>query len=464
MLDISTLILKNLYTNEDYSREVLPHLKTEYFEREEGIIFNTIKDYILKYNSIPSRDVILIDLDKRELSTPDVIDYFKEHFADNVSTHEKEWLVNKTEKYCQNQALLIALRNSIDIFEKSDKDNLATSAIPDMFKEALSVTFDTHIGHDVLEDTEKRFEYYHKKEVKIPFDIECLNRVTGGGIDKKALIVLMGGPATGKSLFLCHFAASYMLMGKKVLYISMEMSEEKIAERIDANILDVDIKELKNIDKEKYFKLVDKIKKKSTGDVVVKEYPTAHAHAGNFRFLLNELKTKKNFIPDILVVDYMNICASSRLGIKSIGTANSYTIVKAVAEELRGLGVEYNIPVLTATQAVRSGFRSSDPDLTDVSESFGTAATADLMLGIITTDELDEMGKVGVKILKNRYGVTGETHLLGIQRNKMRLYDLDSSNPLNNIKTELGKSPFGRDDDNPINNNERINKFGEFDI
>lgn len=419
--DTVTLILQNLYTSEDYSRSVLPHLKEEYFqEKAEEQIFNVIRTYIEDYNELPSKAIVLIELDNLRGVHEETLSYFSDFFTDESSKENADWLFDKTEEFCKDMALHNAIRKAVAITQGESKE-LSKTAIPDLLKTALSVSFDTSIGHDYINDIDRRYEYYAQENIKVRFLLEAFNQITGNGIVPKSLMVLMGGPATGKSLFLTHLAVDFMYTGKKVLYITMEMSEEKIEERYDSNVLDIDISELDGIDKTKYYEIADKKRKESFGNIITKEYPTGSANVNHFRFLLNELKLKKNYIPDIIMIDYLNICSSSRISASS--GANSYTMIKAVVEELRGLAVEFNVPIITATQANRGGYRSSDIDMTDVSESFGTAMTADYVLGIVATDELDEVGQIGLKVVKNRYGAAGDFYKLNITKSLMRLSD-----------------------------------------
>lgn len=433
--DIVTLIIQNLFSNEDFSRGALPHIKEEYFhDQDERLIFNTIHSYIDKYNTMPSRDVILIELDNTKGVMNETIDYFRDVFTDDEPTHDKEWLLEKTEQFCQDSALHNALRESVNIAEGNDS-NLSKTAIPDILKEALGISFDTAIGHDYMNDIDARLDFYHEDQHKVAFSLDIFNKITNGGIPNKSVMILLGGTGTGKSLFLTHLATDFMTAGNSVLYITLEMSEEKVEERIDANLLDININDLLGVDRDRYMGTVTKKMKKSFGNIVTKEYPTATAHVGHFRYLLNELKLKKNFIPDIIMVDYLNICVSSR--VKQSSNANSYTIVKSIAEELRGLAIEFDVPIITATQTNRTGYRSSDLELTDISESFGSAATADFVLGLIATDELDELGQIGVKVVKNRYGANGDLYKLNVNHEKMRLYDTNTS-----VQLDAGAPPI----------------------
>lgn len=424
------LILRNLIYNEDYFRKVLPFLKRDYFNGTDKHIFTEITSFAETYNTPPSIEAISISIkEKRNLTNEEVEkceDYVEELHRLDPKNNNEQWLVDKTEKFCQEKAIYNAVLNSISILDGKDKAH-EKGAIPKILSDALAVSFDTSIGHDYLEDTDGRYEFYHRKESRIPFDLENLNKITKGGLPSKSLIIALAGTGVGKSLFMCHVAASSMVQGKNVLYITLEMAEEKIAERIDANLLNVTVDDLHKLSKEDYDKKVQKVRKKTQGKLIIKEYPTASASATHFRTLLNELHLKRNFKPDIIFIDYLNICTSAR--IKPGASINSYTYVKSIAEELRGLAVEFGVPVVSATQTTRAGYTSSDIGLEDTSESFGLPATADLMFALISSEELEELGQIMVKQLKNRY--SDPTYLkrftLGIDRSKMRLYDVESS-------------------------------------
>ena len=427
METVEFLILKNLLHNEEYVRKVIPFIKGDYFEdRNQKIVFEEIIKFVQEYNQPATKEILCIEAEKRQDITDDS---FKEittlitNLDDQPS--EFEWLVNTTEKWCRDRAIYLALMKSIKIADGQD-DKKDRDAIPSILSDALSVSFDNHIGHDYLNDYQERYEAYHRKENRIPFDLEYLNKITKGGLPNKTLNIALAGTGVGKSLFMCHVASSVLLQGRNVLYITMEMAEEKIAERIDANLLDIPIQQLNSplLSKEKYSSKLLELTKKTQGKLIIKEYPTASAHVGHFKALLNELSMKKGFSPDIIFVDYLNICASARYK----GTiVNSYTYVKAIAEELRGLAVEYDLPIVSATQTTRAGFGSSDPDLTDTSESFGLPATADLMLALISNEEMEELGQIMIKQLKNRYNdpTMYKRFVVGIDRAKMRLYDCD---------------------------------------
>lgn len=428
MEKVETTILRNLIFNEEYVRKVLPYLKIEYFQDyAQKVIFFEIFSFVSKYNKLASKEALLIEIDSRtdlnETSYKEVVSTI-ELLEDSPA--ELQWLIDTTEKWCRDRAIYLALMESIQIADGNDEKKNRDS-IPSILSDALAVSFDNHIGHDYLNDYEERYEFYQKKEEKIPFDLEYFNKITKGGLSRKTMLILMASTGSGKSLALCHMASSVLLQGKNVLYITMEMSEEKIAERIDANLLNVDIKDLSDLPKSVFDNKVNSIVKKTQGSLIIKEYPTASAHVGHFKSLLNELALKKSFVPDFLIVDYMNICSSSRY--KNNIAGNSYGYIKSIAEELRGLAVEFNVPLATATQVNRQGINNSDIDLTDTSESIGGPMTADLLLALITTQELEEMNQIMVKQLKNRYAdpTVYKKFVIGIDRAKMRLYDVDQS-------------------------------------
>ena len=418
-------ILKNLIQNEQFTRKCIPFLKPEYFtDTTERTVFEEIHAYFQKYTKPPTVEALLINLDNSTNVNEKIITDSKsivEGFGRDDTP--QDWLLDETEKWCKDRAIYIAVMDSIEVIDK--KSQRSTGEIPELLKDALSVSFDTHIGHDVLEDADERFEFYHTEEEKIPFDLEYFNKITKGGLPNKTLNIVLAGTGVGKSLFMCHQAASCLMMNKNVLYITMEMSEERIAERIDANTLNIPMKELPDLSKKMYDKKIEKLKNKTKGKLIVKEYPTAAAHAGHFRHLLQELDIKKDFQPDIIFIDYLNICASHR--IRPGSGANSYTLVKSIAEELRGLAVEYDVPVVSATQTTRSGYGSTDIGLEDTSESFGLPATADLMFALITSDELEDLDQLVVKQLKNRYNdpTIFKRFVIGIDRSRMKLYDCE---------------------------------------
>jgi replicative DNA helicase len=436
-MEVTHLILSHLIHNEEYARTTLPYLESKYFtENAERIVYEQIDEFISKYNSLPTREALTIELDTRKGISEKEFSECGQYIGTLIvdEREDSDWLVNTTEKFCQEKALYNAIMDSIAIIDGNGEED--KGAIPDLLTTALSVSFDPNVGHDFIDNADERFEFYHRKEERLPFDINYLNKITKGGLPKKSLNVIMAGTGVGKSLAMCHFASANLLDGKNVLYITMEMAEEKIAERIDANLLNVKLEDLADLGKVLYDKKIAKVKGKTSGKLIIKEYPTASAGVGHFRHLLNELKMKKNFVPDIIYLDYLNICASSRL--KAGSNVNSYTLIKSIAEEIRGLAVEQNLPIVTATQLNRSGFGSSDVDLTDTSESFGLPATADLMLALIATEELDNLNQVMIKQLKNRYGDPGtyKRFMVGIDRSKMRLYDVEENAQVDLMDTE----------------------------
>jgi len=428
METVETIILKNLIYNDEYSRKVLPFINKEYFEDyNEKVIFEEISNFITKYNNLPTRETLIIESENRTDITDDSAKEINKYIGLLESTpSDQQWLLDTTEKWCKDRAIYLALVESISIADgNNDKKN--QDAIPSILSDALAVSFDNQVGHDYLNDYEERYEFYHQKEEKIPFDLEFFNKITKGGLPNKTLNIALAGTGVGKSLFMCHVASSALLQGKNVLYITLEMAEEKIAERIDANLLNVPIQEIANLPQVMFENKVTKLAKKTQGTLIIKEYPTASAHAGHFKSLLNELALKKSFRPDIIFIDYLNICASSRY--KANGNVNSYSYIKAIAEELRGLAVEANLPIVSATQTTRSGFGNSDVELTDTSESFGLPATADLMFALISTEELEGLNQIMVKQLKNRYHdpTMNKRFVVGIDRGKMKLYDCEQS-------------------------------------
>ena len=426
-MNLEVTILSNLLYNERYTRKVLPFLKVDYFtDRSHKIVFLEIHEYVSQYDSLPSLNALGIECQERsDLSE----DQFKEIVEVlNVLSNDPsdyDWLVDTTEKWCQERAIYLSLMESVKIADGQDskKDK---GAIPSILSEALGVSFDQHVGHDYMSDAEERYDYYHKREDKIPFDLEFFNKITKGGLPNKTLNIALAGTGVGKSLFMCHMAASCLLSGRNVLYITMEMAEEKIAERIDANLLNIPIQKLVDLPKVMFEKKISTLSKKTQGKIIIKEYPTASAHVGHFKSLISDLALKRSIRPDIIFVDYLNICASQRY---KGSIVNSYTYVKAIAEELRGLAVECNVPIVSATQTTRAGYGSSDVDLTDTSESFGLPATADLMFALISTEELEGMNQIMVKQLKNRYNdpTMNKRFCVGIDRAKMRLYDVEES-------------------------------------
>jgi replicative DNA helicase len=460
-MKLEQAILTSLIYNEDYLRKVLPFIKPEYFsDRTERTLFNEITSFTETYNSPPEIAALSIAVKEKTNLTDDEVqkceDYLSEIEKDNTAKTEIQWLVDKTEKFCQEKAIYNAVLGSISILDGKDKTN-DKGAIPKILSDALAISFDTTVGHDYLQDSDERYEFYHRKEERIPFDLDIFNKITKGGLPAKTLNIALAGTGVGKSLFMCHMAAGAMVQGKNVLYITLEMAEEKIAERIDANLLNVTLDDLMELPKDLYDKKVERVKSKTTGKLIIKEYPTASASTIHFRTLLNELNLKKSFIPDIIFVDYLNICCSAR--IRAGSNINSYTYVKSIAEELRGLAVEYNLPIVSATQTTRSGFTSSDPGLEDTSESFGLPATADLMFALITSEDLEALGQIMVKQLKNRYNDPSyyKRFTVGVDRAKMKLYDIDQSGQMNII--DAGH------DDKPLNTfGNRDKKFEGFKV
>jgi replicative DNA helicase len=456
------VIFGNLLAREEYGRKVIPFLKIDYFhDAADRTIFELIEAYTLKYNRFPTKETLAIDLKNKTGLNGGIFESCNETI--NELTHddntELDWLVERTEKFCQEKAIYNAIMQSIQIIDDKDTKN-DKGSIPAILSDALSVNFDTNIGHNFLEDIESRFEFYHRKEFRIPFNLEYFNEITKGGLPRKTLNIILAGTGVGKSLFMCHCAASNLLDGKNVLYITMEMAEEKIAERIDANLLDVTMDDLSIMPKETFFKKLERVKTKTTGRLIIKEYPTSGAGSANFRHLINELKLKKNFMPDIIYIDYLNICASSR--VKYSANMNSYTYIKAIAEELRGLAVEFNLPVVSATQTTRSGYNNSDVELSDTSESFALPATADLMFALTTSEELESLGQIMVKQLKNRYNdlAKNKRFVVGVDRAKMKLYDVDQSaqNGIQDDKPLMDKTDFGERDSDFF---KKRSKFGK---
>jgi len=423
---IETTILKNLIHNEEYSRKVLPFLSEDFFDDEtERTLYSTINKHVEEYNRLPTEEVLKITLD--DLTNQNLYENCLEYMKElGKSEIDNEWLVDKTEEFCQEKAVHNAIMDSIRIIDGSDKEK-TKGAIPEILSKALSISFDNHIGHDWVEDFAARYEFYHKVEERVPFDLEYLNLITKGGLPSKTLTCILAGTGVGKSLAMCHFAANNLMDNKKVLYITMEMAEERISERIDANLLDCSLDDLKDLPFNLYEKKVERIRHKTEGKLIVKEYPTAAAGAGHFRHLLNELRLKRNFEPDIIYIDYLNICTSSRMRYGS--NINTYMMIKSIAEELRGLAVEKNVPIVTATQTTRSGYTNSDPGLEDTSESFGLPATTDLMFALVSSEELESLNQIMVKQLKNRFNdpVLNKRFVVGVDRAKMRLYDVEQS-------------------------------------
>ena len=424
---IESTIIKNLVNNEVYMRKVIPYVKGEYFTQySDKVLFDIINEFVVSYGQPPTKEVLSIEVDNRKDLNEDSYKELQLKIADIQNTEvDHQWILDSTEKWCKQRAVYLALLESVKIADGKDSKR-TEDAIPSILQEALAVSFDDHIGHDYIEDYEDRFAFYHRNENKIPFDLSLFNKITKGGIPNKTLNIALAGTGVRKSLFMCHVAAAALLQGKNVLYITLEMAEEKIAERIDANLLNVNIKDLEEMPEQLFESKITRLAQKTTGKLIVKEYPTASAHAGHFKALLNDLSLKKSFKPDIIFIDYLNICASSRY---KGALVNSYTYVKAIAEELRGLAVEFDLPIISATQTTRSGYGSSDIDLTDTSESFGLPATADFMFALISTEELEGINQIMVKQLKNRYNdpTAYKRFVVGIDRAKMRLYDVEDS-------------------------------------
>ena len=450
-LNLEKIILKSLFNQEQYTRKILPYLKSDYFnERTEKVVFEELQKYILKYNARPSYEAIQISIGELNNLTEDDYKSCCE-LIDEVSgikdVKDEEWLYEQTEKFCQERALHNAILDSIHILDGKEKTK-GKGAIPQLLTDALSVSFDPAVGHDYIDDADKRYEFYHKTEKRIPFDLEYFNKITKGGMPQKTLNVVLAGTGVGKSLFMCHVAASSLSQNYNVLYVTLEMAEERIAERIDANLLNIKIDELETLPKDSFERKIERLKQSVKGKLIIKEYPPVSAGSNHFRALMNELWLKKNFRPDILIVDYLNLCSSSRIKLGS--NVNSYSFIKAIAEELRGLAVEFKIPILTATQTTRSGYSSTDPGLEDTSESFGLPATADFMFAMIATEEMEKLNQVMVKQLKNRYNdpTSNKRFIVGIDRPKMRLYDVEQS--------AQKISDSGQDDDSAP-----INRFGE---
>lgn len=425
------LILSNLLHNDNYARKVIPFLSTDYFhDTSEQVVFKLIEEYVHKYNAFPEKAALLIDLDnkllkqelyEKALSTIEQIDGMP------ASEKSEEWLLDTTEKFCQDKAVYNAIMESIKILDDQAEKKTTKGSIPKILQDALGVSFDSSVGHDFIEDASERYDFYHRKEQRLPFDLDFFNKITGGGLPNKSLNIALAGTGVGKSMFMCHCAASNLQDHRNVLYITLEMAEERIAERIDANLLNVSLNDLATLPREVYEKRMQRLGERSGGKLIIKEYPTASAGSANFRHLLNELKIKKNFTPDIIYVDYLNICTSSR--IKAAANVNSYTYVKAIAEELRGLAVEFDVPIVSATQTTRSGYSNSDVGLEDTSESFGLPATADFMFALISSEELESHGQIMVKQLKNRYNDPSryKRFVIGVDRPKMKLFDIDDA-------------------------------------
>jgi len=427
-IELEKTILRNMLTQESFMRKVLPFIKKEYFEGVYRELFNQVVKFVQKYNKLPTQEALKIELDEVSINAEmytHAVDILPDIFT--PKSEDSEWLLDTTEKWCQDRALHNAIMESITILDGKHQ-KLSKNALPDLLQKALAVCFDTNIGHDYLVNVEERYNFYHEQEERIPFDLELFNSITKGGLPNKTLNIALAGTGVGKSLFMCHCAASALSQGRNVLYITLEMAEERIAERIDSNLMNTPIDQLEHMSKSMFTDRIEKIAAKTNGKLIIKEYPTGQAHASHFRALLNELKLKKSFRPEVIIIDYLNICASSRM--KGMGGAiNSYSYIKAIAEEIRGLAVEFDVPIISATQTTRSGFSNSDPGLEDTSESFGLPATADLMFALVSSEELNSKGQIMVKQLKNRYNDpnVNKRFVVGIDRSKMRLYDVDNS-------------------------------------
>ena len=424
---IENTIINSLFFNEDYTRKVLPFIKDEYFgNRVEQLLFGEIFKFVEKYNNLPTKDAILIELNSRKDINEEELNHLKDYVNQIENTEpDVQWLTETTEKFCKDRAVHNAVLSGIKILDGKDKKQ-TPEAIPHILSDALAVSFDKSVGHDYIEDADDRFKWYHTKEKRYQFDLDYMNRITKGGVPSKTLNIALAGTGVGKSLFMCHVASSYLLQGLNVLYITLEMAEERIAERIDANLLDVTMEDLHEMPHQLYEGKIKKLREKTQGQLIVKEYPTASAHSGHFKSLLNELALKKSFRPDVIFIDYLNICASSRF---KGGNISSYFYIKAIAEELRGLAVEFNVPIFSATQTTRTGFVSTDIGLEDTSESFGLPATADFMFALMSNEELEALGQMKVKQLKNRYNdpSINRAFIIGVDRAKMRLYDVQQA-------------------------------------
>ena len=463
MKRLETSILKNLIYNEDYARKIIPFIKDEYFsDTTERRVFKEIDNFINQYKNLPTYESLVINFtESKHLTEAEVqsaVELVREIHSDKDEPTDMAWLTNQTEKFCQDKAIYNAIMEAVQILDNK-KDSKPKGAIPKILSDALGVSFDSTVGHDYINDSNARYDFYHRHENRIPFDLDLFNKITKGGLPTKTLNICLAGTGVGKSLFMCHAAAGCLSQGKNVLYITLEMAEERIAERIDANLLNVDMNYLQTMTKPEYDRKFEVLRNKTQGKLIIKEYPTASASALHFRALLNELQLKKSFVPDIIFIDYLNICSSAR--IKPGANVNSYSYIKAIAEELRGLAVEFSVPVVSATQTTRSGFTNSDPGLEDTSESFGLPATADFMFALISTEELEQLNQIMVKQLKNRYGDPNnyKRFVIGIDRAKMRLYDVEQS-------AQVDIADAGHDDKplNTFGERERPNKFEGFKI
>jgi replicative DNA helicase len=461
-MKLETTILKNLIFSEEYTRKVLPFIHVDYFsDNKEKIVFNHVSEFVNKYKTLPTHEALVIDLsESKSLTEPEVrgaITLLNEIHVLRKEPTEQQWLVEQTEKFCQDKAIYNAIMESVSILDDT-KSTKSKGEIPKLLSNALGVSFDSNVGHDYINDSSSRYDFYHKQESRIPFDIDLLNKITKGGLPNKTLNICLAGTGVGKSMFMCHVAASCLSQGKNVLYITLEMAEERIAERIDANLLNVSMNDLHSMTKVDYDRKFESLRNKTQGKLIIKEYPTASANALHFRSLLNELHLKKNFQPQIIFIDYLNICASAR--IKPGASVNSYSYIKAIAEELRGLAVEFNLPIVSATQTTRSGFSNTDVGLEDTSESFGLPATADFMFALISTEELEQLNQLMIKQLKNRYGDPNiyKRFVVGVDRSKMRLYDAEQSAQVDIVDSGQVK------EDKPLNSfGNRESKFKKFE-
>jgi len=424
---IESTIISNLFFNEDFTRKALPFIQSEYFSNaEEKTLFNEIEKFVENYKNLPTKDTILIELNNRKDLNEDQLKNLRQLVSSASDEQvDLQWLLDTTEKWCKDRAVHNAVLSGIKILDNKDQKR-TPEAIPGILADALSVSFDNHIGHDYLQDADKRFDWYHTKEKRFKFDLDYFNRITKGGVPSKTLNIALAGTGVGKSLFMCHVASSFLTQGKNVLYITLEMAEERIAERIDANLFDISMDDIRDMPKQLYDTKVEKLNAKTKGQLIIKEYPTASAHSGHFRALMNELSLKKSFKPDVVFIDYLNICASARF---KGGNISSYFYIKAIAEELRGLAVEFDLPIFSATQTTRTGFVSTDIGLEDTSESFGLPATADFMFALMSNEELEALGQMKVKQLKNRYNdpSMNRAFIVGVDRAKMRLYDVENT-------------------------------------
>lgn len=441
-------ILENLLLSDNYMRKVIPHLQKDYFSDNDAIIFNMIKKYVEKYSKAPTPSALKIDLESKKLRLETINDCkaLIDSFAEK-QTAQDEWLVDKTEEFCKDKAIYNAIMRSINIIDGNEK-TLEKGVIPELLSDALSVSFDSSVGHDFKDDAEKRYEFYHTETERIQCDLSMLNKITGGGLKRKTLNVILAGTGVGKTFFMCHLASAYMSLGKNVLYITLEISEEGIAERVDANCLNISLEELRKLDKEEYMRRIERMKKKYPGVLKIKEYPSASASSGHFRNLIRELKVKKNFTPDIIIVDYINLCNSAR--VKKSAQVNSYSYIQSVAQELRGLAQETNVPMITATQTTRAANTADDINIDDVSESFALAHTVDLMVALMSSEDLEAQGQMVVKQLKNRYYDVNKDKrfAIGIDRNKMRCFDVEASvqNTIRGIESSFEKKMKSKKD------------------